>query len=95
VSWRAANGKVSKSVPAALKQHKDAIKSVKALVKEIEADLSVSRNACNACGSMIGVGPPRSGGNATRASAGRRTSRRLIWNVHPATTGSPHGRATA
>ncbi len=41
VTWRAPGGKIAKSVPAALKQHKDAVKSVKARVKEIEADLAI------------------------------------------------------
>jgi len=41
ITWRTANGKISKSVPAALKAYKDQIKAVKALAKEIEADLSI------------------------------------------------------
>lgn len=41
ISWRGANGKISASIPAALKDCKDAIKQAKAVAKEIEADLSV------------------------------------------------------
>lgn len=83
VTWRAANAKVSKSVPAALKEHKDAIKSVKALAKEIEADLSVQpqrlqRSWLDDRRWTAGVWRQR---YAEHPLVGP-LSRRLIWNVH-------------
>jgi hypothetical protein len=84
VTWRAATGKVSKSIPAALKEHKDAIKSVKALAKEIEADLSVQPQRLQ----RLWLDDDR----RWTAEVWRQRyaehpllgalSRRLIWNVH-------------
>jgi hypothetical protein len=83
VSWRAANGKVSKSVPAALKEHKDAIKSVKALAKEIEADLSVQPQRLQ----RLWLDDWRWPAEVWRQRYAQHPlvgalSRRLIWNVH-------------
>lgn len=41
LTWRAPDGKLTKSLPAAMKAAKDEIKAVRARVKEIEANLSV------------------------------------------------------
>ncbi|MBR0835887.1 DUF4132 domain-containing protein [Bradyrhizobium manausense] len=83
VTWRAANGKISKSVPAALKTHKDAIKSVKALVKEIEADLSVQPQRLQ----RLWLDDRRWPAEIWRQRYAQHPlvgalSRRLIWNVH-------------
>jgi Domain of unknown function (DUF4132) len=83
VSWRGANGKVSKSVPAALKEHKDAIKSVKALVKEIEADLSVQPQRLQ----RLWLDERRWPAEVWRQRYAQHPllgalSRRLIWTVH-------------
>jgi hypothetical protein len=85
VSWRAANGKVSKSVPAALKEHKDAIKSVKALTKEIEADLSVQPQRLQ----RLWLDDRRWPAAVWRQRYAQHPlvgalSRRLIWTVHRA-----------
>ncbi|MGV7213177.1 DUF4132 domain-containing protein [Bradyrhizobium sp. UFLA05-112] len=83
VTWRAANGKVSKSVPAALKEHKDAIKSVKALAKEIEADLAVQPPRLQ----RLWLDDRRWTAEIWRQRYAEHPllgalSRRLIWNVH-------------
>ncbi|MBR0869794.1 DUF4132 domain-containing protein [Bradyrhizobium tropiciagri] len=85
VTWRAANGKVSRSVPAALKEHKDAIKSVKALAKEIEADLSVQPQRLQ----RSWLEDRRWTAETWRQRYAEHPlvgalSRRLIWNVHHA-----------
>jgi hypothetical protein len=83
VTWRAANGKVSKSVPAALKEHKDAIKAVKVLAKEIEADLSVQPQRLQ----RLWLDDRRWAVEVWRQRYAEHPlvgalSRRLIWNVH-------------
>jgi hypothetical protein len=83
VTWRAANGKVSKSVPAALKAHKDAIKSVKARAKEIEADLSAQPQRLQ----RFWLDDRRWSAEVWRSRYIQHPlvgalSRRLIWNVH-------------
>ena len=83
VTWRAANGKVSRSVPAALKEHKDAIKSVKALAKEIEADLSVQPQRLQ----RSWLDDRRWTAEVWRQRYAEHPlvgalNRRLIWNVH-------------
>jgi hypothetical protein len=83
VTWRAPNGKVSQSVPAALKEHKDAIKSVKALAKEIEADLSVQPQRLQ----RLWLDDRRWPAEVWRQRYAQHPlvgalSRRLIWNVH-------------
>jgi Domain of unknown function (DUF4132) len=83
VTWRAANGKMSKSVPAALKEHKDAIKSVKALAKEIEADLSVQPQRLQ----RLWLDERRWPAEIWRQHYAEHPlvgalSHRLIWNVH-------------
>ncbi len=83
VTWRAANAKVSKSVPAALKEHKDTIKSVKALAKEIEADLSVQPQRLQRSWLDDRRWPAEVWQQryAEHPLVGA-LSRRLIWNVH-------------
>jgi len=83
VTWRAPNGKVSKSVPAVLKEHKDAIKSVKALAKEIEADLAVQPQRLQ----RLWLDDRRWPAEVWRQRYAQHPlvgalNRRLIWNVH-------------
>lgn len=83
VTWRTANGKISKSVPAALKEHKDAIKSIKALAKEIEADLSVQPQRLQ----RLWLDDRRWPAEMWRHRYAQHPlvgvlCRRLIWNVH-------------
>jgi hypothetical protein len=83
VTWRAANGKVSKSVPAAIKDRKDEIKSVKALAKEIEADLSVQPQRLQ----RLWLDDRSWSADVWRQRYAEHPligalSRRLIWNVH-------------
>jgi uncharacterized protein DUF4132 len=83
VTWRGANGKVSRSVPAALKEHKDAIKSVKALAKEIETDLSIQPQRLQ----RFWLDDRRWTAEVWRQRYAEHPlvgalSRRLIWNVH-------------
>lgn len=83
VAWRAANGKISKSVPAKLKENKGAIKSVKTFAKEIEADLSVQPQRLQ----RLWLDERRWPAETWRQRYVQHPllgalSRRLIWNVH-------------
>ncbi|MGJ5204808.1 DUF4132 domain-containing protein [Bradyrhizobium sp. HKCCYLR20261] len=83
VTWRGANGKISKSIPAALKPHKDEIKAVKALVKEIEADLSIQPQRLQ----RLWLDDARWTAEIWQQRYAEHPllgalSRRLIWNVH-------------
>jgi hypothetical protein len=83
VTWRSANGKVSKSIPAAIKVRKDDIKSIKALAKEIEADLSVQPQRLQ----RLWLDDRRWTADVWRQRYAEHPligalSRRLIWNVH-------------
>jgi hypothetical protein len=83
VTWRGANGKISKSIPAALKPHKDEIKTVKARTKEIEADLSIQPQRLQ----RLWLDDARWTAEIWQQRYAEHPligalSRRLIWNVH-------------